>query len=56
MKSSMFSMGPGRYRAIMAEISIRLEGFNSFMYRRIPALSNWNRSVVLPDESRSNVG
>ena len=31
MKASMFSIGPGRYRAIMAEMSLRLEGFNSLM-------------------------
>ena len=36
-------------------MSPMLDGFSFSMYRCIPALSSWNTSVVLPEDSSSKV-
>ena len=51
MNRSMFSIGPGRYSAIIAAMSPMDPGFSFSMYRCMPADSSWKTSVVLPEDS-----
>ena len=46
-------MGPGLNSAIIAATSPSEEGLSSFIYRVMPALSNWNIPTVSPLDSKS---